>query len=65
VKKSPPKPIAPAKPATTTDMTSVDAVAERLSNLRVNKLRQKLTQAMEDPEMRDQMVKAIRTMINE
>jgi len=65
VKKAPPKPRAPAKPATATDMTSVDTAAERLSNLRVNKLRQKLTQALEDPAMRDQMVKAIRTMINE
>lgn len=38
---------------------------ERAAEKRVAAMREKLKQSMEDPEMRDQIVRAIRTMLNE
>ena len=63
MKKKPPekkkkKPLAP-KPAP--DASASEKNAER----RVAVLRNRLTQAMEDPLMRDQIVRAIRTMMTE
>ena len=38
---------------------------ERVAEKRVALMREKLKKSMEDPEMRDQIVRAIRTMLNE
>ena len=63
-KKDKDKPKAKQKPKAEqagTESGGDDVAAQR----RVAFLRHKLTKAMDDPLMRDQIVKAIRTMINE
>ncbi len=62
-KKEPKKPKGKAKtpPAPPTDDADDDAATRK----RVAILRHKLTKAMDDPLMRDQIVKAIRSMMNE
>lgn len=52
---------ADAPPAVSAEMTGGEAAASR----RVALLRHKLTTAMEDPLMRDQIVKAIRSMMTD
>lgn len=62
-KKDPKKPKGKGKapPAPPADGADDDAAARK----RVAILRHKLTKAMDDPLMRDQIVKAIRSMMNE
>lgn len=56
-KKQPPKP--------PTSVISVETVDERRAARNVDKIRGKLSAAMDDPLMREQIVRAMRQLINE